>query len=85
MAVGFRWGAMNEDTGLYVYYSSGPVNVGKINKEGKAEYIERVVNVTKYPNKKIVEFLEDIILYHSPKGLSDDYYLELYKLREKFK
>ena len=36
-------------------------------------------------NKKIVEFLEDIILYHSPEGLSDDYYLELYKLREKFK
>ena len=33
-----------------------PVNVGKINKEGKAEYIEKVVNVTKYPNKKIVEF-----------------------------
>lgn len=33
-----------------------PVNVGKINKEGKAEYIERVVNVTKYPDKKIVEF-----------------------------
>ena len=32
------------------------VNVGKINKEGKAEYIERVVNVTKYPDKKIVEF-----------------------------
>lgn len=23
-----------------------PVNVGKINKEGKAEYIERVANVT---------------------------------------
>ena len=36
-----------------------PVNVGKINKEGKAEYIERVVNVTKYPNKKIVEFKND--------------------------
>ena len=33
-----------------------PVNVGKINKEGKAEYIERVANVTKYPDKKIVEF-----------------------------
>ena len=33
-----------------------PVNVGKINKDGKAEYIERVVNVTKYPDKKIVEF-----------------------------
>ena len=32
-----------------------PVNVGKINKEGKAEYIEKVVNVSKYPNKKIVE------------------------------
>ena len=36
-----------------------PVNVGKINKEGKAEYIQRVVNVTKYPNKKIVEFKND--------------------------
>ena len=33
---------------------SKPVNVGKINKEGKAEYIERVVNVTKYPDKKIL-------------------------------
>lgn len=33
-----------------------PVNVGKINKDGKAEYIERVVNVTRYPDKKIVEF-----------------------------
>ena len=32
MAVGFRWGAMNEDTGLYVYFSSGPVNVGKVYK-----------------------------------------------------
>lgn len=32
------------------------INVGKINKEGKAEYIERVVNVTKYENKKIIEF-----------------------------
>ena len=36
-----------------------PVNVGKINKEGKAEYIERVANVTKYPDKKIVEFKND--------------------------
>ena len=36
-----------------------PVNAGKINREGKAEYIERVVNVTKYPNKKIVEFKND--------------------------
>ena len=33
-----------------------PVNVGKINKDGKAEYIERVGNVTKYPDKKIEEF-----------------------------
>lgn len=33
-----------------------PANVGKINKDGRAEYIERVVNVTKYPDKKIVEF-----------------------------
>ena len=38
---------------------SKPVNVGKINKEGKAEYIERVANVTKYPDKKIVEFKND--------------------------
>lgn len=38
---------------------SKPVKVGKINKEGKAEYIERVVNVTKYPNKKNVEFKND--------------------------
>ena len=36
-----------------------PVNVGKINKEGKAEYIEQVANVTKYPDKKIVEFKND--------------------------
>ena len=36
-----------------------PVNVGKINKESKAEYIERVANVTKYPDKKIVEFKND--------------------------
>ena len=36
-----------------------PVNAGKINKEGKAEYIERVANVTKYPDKKIVEFKND--------------------------
>ena len=35
------------------------VNVGKINKDGKAEYIERVVNVTKYSDKKIVEFKND--------------------------
>ena len=26
----FRWGAMNEDTYQYVYYSSGPVNVGTV-------------------------------------------------------
>ena len=30
-----------------------PVNVGKINKDGKAEYIDRIVNVTKYSDKKI--------------------------------
>ena len=36
-------------------------------------------------NKKILEWVEDIILFHSPEGLSDEYYLELYKLREKFK
>ena len=36
-----------------------PVNVGKINKESKAEYIERVANVTKYSDKKIVEFKND--------------------------
>ena len=39
-----------------------PVNVGKINKEGKAEYIEKVVNVSKYPNKKIVEFERKLIM-----------------------
>ena len=33
-----------------------PVNVGKINKDGKAEYIDRIVNVTKYSDKKIIEF-----------------------------
>ena len=38
---------------------SKPVNVGEINKEGKAEYIERVANVTKYQDKKIVEFKND--------------------------
>ena len=38
---------------------SKPVKVGKIDKKGKAEYIERVVNVTKYPNKKIIEFKND--------------------------
>ena len=36
-----------------------PVNVGKINKDGKAEYIERVVNVTRYPDKKIVEYKQE--------------------------
>lgn len=36
-----------------------PVNVGKINSEGKAEYIDRVVNVTKYPDRKIIEFKND--------------------------
>ena len=36
-----------------------PVNVGKINKEGKAEYIEQVVNVTKNSNGKIIEFKND--------------------------
>lgn len=35
------------------------VNVGKINKDGKAEYIEQVANVTKYENKKIIEFKND--------------------------
>lgn len=33
-----------------------PVNVGKINKDGKAEYIERIANVTKYEKKKTIEF-----------------------------
>ena len=33
-----------------------PVKVGKINKDGKAEYIERIANVTKYQDKKIIEF-----------------------------
>lgn len=32
------------------------VNVGKINKDGKAEYIERIANVTKYEDSKIIEF-----------------------------
>ena len=41
-----------------------PVNVGKINKEGKAEYIERVANVTKYPDKKIVEFKNNDNIYN---------------------
>ena len=36
-------------------------------------------------NDRIVEWIEDIIIYHSPNGLSDEYFLELYKLREKFK
>lgn len=36
-----------------------PVNVGKINNDGKAEYIERIVNVSKYPDKKIIEFKND--------------------------
>lgn len=36
-----------------------PVNVGKINKEGKAEYIKQVVNVTKNSNGKIIEFKND--------------------------
>ena len=35
------------------------VNVGKINKDGKAEYIERIANVTKYEDKKIIEFKND--------------------------
>ena len=35
------------------------VNVGKINKDGKAEYIEQVANVTKYEDKKIIEFKND--------------------------
>ena len=38
----------------------------------------------KLNNDKIVEWIEDVILFHSPNGLSDEYYLELYKLREKF-
>ncbi len=33
-----------------------PVYVGKINKDGKVEYIDRVVNVTKYSNKIVIEF-----------------------------
>ena len=44
-----------------------PVNVGKINKEGKAEYIERVANVTKYTDKKIVEFKNGILKICIPK------------------
>lgn len=33
-----------------------PVNVGKINKNGKAAYIERIANVTKNENNMIIEF-----------------------------
>lgn len=39
-----------------IIISTKSVNVGKINKNGKAEYIEQVANVTKYEDKKIIEF-----------------------------
>lgn len=44
---------------LVIIMTFKPINVGKINKDGKAEYIEKVVNVTKYPDKKIIEFKND--------------------------
>ena len=39
-----------------IIISTKSVNVGKINKNGKAEYIEQVANVTKYEDKTIIEF-----------------------------
>ena len=39
-----------------IIISTKSVNVGKINKYGKAEYIERIANVTKYKDKTIIEF-----------------------------
>lgn len=41
---------------IIVKISTKPVNVGKINKDGKAEYIDQVANVTKYDDKIIIEF-----------------------------
>ena len=39
-----------------IIIATKPVNVGKINKEGKAEYIERIASVTKYKDTKTIEF-----------------------------
>lgn len=44
---------------ISIIIATKPVNVGKINEDGKAEYIEKIVNVTKYENKKIIEFKND--------------------------
>lgn len=41
---------------IVIILTNKSVNVGKINKEGKAEYIEKIVNVTKYEDSKIIEF-----------------------------
>ena len=60
-----------------------PVNVGKINKEGKAEYIERVANVTKYPDKKIVEFKNDYELIDN--GIITTEIYEKFKNNQSFK
>lgn len=43
-------------TAIVIILTNKSVNVGKINKDGKAEYIERIVNVTKYEDSKIIEF-----------------------------
>lgn len=66
---------------------SGTVNVGKINNEGKAEYIEKVVSVTKFENKKIIEFKNEYELidngiitteiYEKIKNNDNTYNLEL--------
>ena len=42
-----------------IIMSTKSVNVGKINKDGKAEYIDRIANVTKYNDKTMVEFKND--------------------------
>lgn len=43
-------------TAIVIILTNKSVNVGKINKDGKAEYIERIVNITKYEDSKIIEF-----------------------------
>ena len=52
------------------------VNVGKI-KKGKAEYIDRIANVTKYDDKVIIEF-------NNNKDLIDNCFITT-ELYEKFK
>ena len=44
---------------LVIMLTTKSINVGKINKDGKAEYIDQVVNVTKHEDKKIIEFKND--------------------------